>query len=197
VSPDRPDRPAARRMAAGLLVAGLALASGPLASGGSPGTDPIATMTALAAADSADRLMNAGRYFEAIPYIARVERVAGSVDANFLLRAASAESNAGFQARAVRGLAIPVTRSSIERTELMSRSFQRFDLAEAKSVGLDQRSTVIASRAHQLAVWGFAREGYAEYRRAHQVHALDVATLRDVRWLELALRPAAAGGASR
>ncbi len=153
-----------------------------------PAPDPLASLTALAAADSADRRIRDGRHLESLDYIARIERLAGAGDADFEARAATAAGNATSQVRARDGLVIPVTRSSVERAGLMRDAWLRLERAEGKVVHPAQHRNIVVVRAGQLAVWGFVREGYAEYRRAHEIHPLDPRALGEAGWLERALR---------
>jgi hypothetical protein len=152
--------------------------------------DPLARLSAIAAADSADRLVQRGRFFEALPYIERVERVAGveATDSDFEARTATTENNATIQVHARGGMVIPVTRSTIERVALIRQSMLRLDRAERKSTHAVQRRNIIAARAGQLAVWGLVREGYAEYQRAHEIQALDGRALSEAGWIEKMLQ---------
>jgi len=146
--------------------------------------DPLARFTARAAADSADRLIAAGRHYEALPYIARVERIAGETSADFDARAATADNNATVQVFERDGMPIPITRSTIERVGLIRQAMTRLERAERRATQPVQRRNIIVVRAGQLCVWGLVREGYAEYRRAHEVHALEPHQLSEAGWIE-------------
>ncbi|MEO5616435.1 MAG: hypothetical protein ABIS67_01580 [Candidatus Eisenbacteria bacterium] len=148
--------------------------------------DPLAGLTALAAADSADRLVERGLHFEALPYIERVERIAaaGSTDADFEARTATTGYNATIQVHARNGMVVPVTRSTIERIALIRSSMLRLERAERKADHPAQRRNIIVVRAGQLAVWGFVREGYADYRRANAIRPLEGRALSEAGWIE-------------
>jgi len=184
----RPKRPASRSRtllvrwiaALLLLVAVVVLAWHPWRHAAPP--DPFAGMDVNAAADTADALDKRGKYVEALPYVAYLERV-GEVTAAFESRAATAANNASIQVRAHHGLVIPVTRSSIERVELVRESMRRAQRAEDMTPGPQWKAAFKSARAGQLAVWGFQREAFAEYRLAATFAPLSQRALSEARWM--------------
>ena len=143
-------------------------------------------MTAIAAADTADRLVQRGLHFQALPYIERVEAIAGATatDADFDARSATTELNATVQVHERNGLVLPITRSAIERVGLIRQAMTNFESAERKALSPAQRRSIVVTRAGHLAVWGFAREGFAEYVRAHEILPLEGKTLSEARWVD-------------
>jgi hypothetical protein len=148
--------------------------------------DPIAAMGLLAVADTADALDRRGRYVEALPYVDYLERV-GEPTAAFESRAATAANNATIQVREKHGLVIPATRSAIERVALIRQSLRRAERAEAMAGTSGLRSALTAARAGQIAVWGFMREGYEQYRRAESITPLTGKARSQARWIETML----------
>src|SRR5882672_8729576 len=146
--------------------------------------DSIRHLQAQAAADTADMLVRSGHHLEALRYLAQVERLALRPTADYEGGLSICFNNASVQAHEVDGMVMPATRSSIERIELLRESMRHLDIGEDKAERSDQKSNIIVARGNQLAVWGFVREGYAEYRRAHQVNPLDGRRLSEAGWLE-------------
>ncbi len=177
-----------------LLVAVVFLAWHPWRRAAPP--DPFAGMDVNAAADTADALDKRGKYLEALPFVAYLERV-GEVTAAFESRAATAANNASIQVRAHHGLVIPVTRSSIERVELVRESMRRAQRAEDMTPGPQWKAAFKSARAGQLAVWGFQREAFAEYRLAATFAPLSARALSEARWVSHMLADPTTGAAAQ
>ena len=176
--------------AAGLLtlLAGCP-ASGPEAIAARDASPPhAATLDAREAYAAADRLVRSGNYIEALGYLARIERLTPRTTADFEGSYATALANTAIQAHVVNGMPIPVTRSSVERIALIRESFRRLKAGAGKATSPRQLSLLAAVRAGQLAIWGFAREGFEEYWRGHEIHPLDSNTQDQAGWLERVLR---------
>ena len=182
----QPNRFLVRGVAALVLLAGVvALACHPWRS--APPRDPLAGMDVNAAADSADALDKRGKFVEALRYVEYLERV-GQLTAAFESRAATAANNASIQVREQHGLAIPATRSSIERVALIRQSIARAQRAEDMVQSPGMKGAFQAARAGQIAVWGFEREAFAGYRRAAALGPLPQRALSEARWVSTMLR---------
>jgi hypothetical protein len=151
-------------------------------------SDRIASLDARAAGDSADRWMRSGRFLAAIPYLEQVGRVTPRTTANYEGAFATALRNAALEVHERGGVALPATRSSIERIALVRESLARLDAGERKADDPAVHGRLIAARAEQLVTWGFPLEGYQEYWRAHDAHLLDEAARLDAARLEFLLR---------
>ena len=134
--------------------------------------DPYAGMGAPALAESAWGLIRIGRSTEAIPFIARFERLAPATGSDFAWGFAMTYSNATLQVQEQDGLAIPATRSSVERVALAHEFLRQLDAGERRATDSEQKRNFFVARAGLIALWGFAREGYADYRRANEILAL-------------------------
>jgi hypothetical protein len=143
-------------------------------------------LPAAAAAESARVMFEAHRFYEAVPYARRVSRLA-PLDFDFHARFAATLNNAAIQGRVRDGIPIPCTRSSVERMGLLHDAIAELDRAEQAATDEEARCSAAASRAEMLAVWGFARESYAEYRRANEIHPLAARSLSEATWLESTL----------
>ena len=157
-----------------------------------PPVDPLAGLDLNVAADSADALHKRGKFLEALVYVDYLERV-GQPTAAFESRAASASNNATIEVREKDGLVIPATRSSVERVALLRESIRRSHVAEDLDSRTPLRVAFGAARAGQLAVWGFVREAYLEYRRAAALGPLPARALSEARWVEVHLADPTAG----
>lgn len=145
--------------------------------------DPLAGMDLDAAADSADALDRRGKFVESLVYVDYLERV-GRLTPEFEARAATASNNATIEVREKDGLVIPATRSSVERVALIGQSIRRSHEAEEMDGTTPMRMAYVVARAGQLAVWGFVREAYVEYRRAASLGPLPERALAEARWVE-------------
>ena len=152
-----------------------------------PSRDPLDGMNLNAAADSADALHKRGKFLEALAYVHYLDRV-GEVTEAFESRAATAANNASIEVRLQHGMAIPATRASVERVGLIRESILRSRHAESMTATPALRCAYTAGRAGQLAVWGFVREAYAEYRRAATLAPLPPRALAEARWVEAMLQ---------
>lgn len=157
-----------------------------------PVPDPLAGLDLTVAADSADALHQRGKFLEALVYVDYLERV-GQLTAPFESRAATASNNATIEVRWKDGLMIPATRSSVERVALLRESIRRSHAAEELDGTTPMKARFIVARAGQLAVWGFVREAYLEYRRAATLDALPARALSEARWIEKHLADPTAG----
>jgi len=135
--------------------------------------------------DSANRRAMAGRFLAGLAFLRRIERLTPHTSADFEGAYATALGNAAVEARVERGLAIPVTRSSVERVSLLRDAFARVAAGEQKAERPNQARDLRVVRAGQLAFWGFVREGYQDFRSAHGVSPLDQKTSGQAGWLEL------------
>ncbi len=169
-----------------------------------PGPDPLTALEIRAASDSADAHMRAGRYHEALRFMERIDRATRETTPDFEGAYATALRNAALEVRAVDGVPLPTTRSSVERVELVRRSLGRLDAGERKSPTPEQVTRLSVARGGQLVTWGFVREAYAAYWKAHEAAGLDETAQREAGNLERALvdpaglrPPPAAGTAAR
>ena len=151
-------------------------------------TDPAAAVAASepgeAFKDSADRHLLAGRFLAATAMMDRFERTIPRTTADFEGAYATALGNAALEARVERGLAIPATRSSIERVALLRNALGRVVAGEHKSAQPGQMRDLRVVRAGMLVIWGFAREAYHEYWSAHDAQPLDPRVAGEAAWLE-------------
>jgi len=179
---------------AGRVLATLAvLAAIPLgAAGQAPPTGrtpaALAGLSARAAADSADRRMRDSLFLEALPFLEQVERATPRPSADFEGAFATALRNAAFQVREIEGRAWPATRSAVERVALVRESFRRVAAGEARAARPELAGRLILVRASQLNQWGFAREAYQEFWRAHDAHPLGPEAQAEAAGLERRLR---------
>lgn len=157
-----------------------------------PARDPLAGLDLNVAADSADALHQRGKFLEALVYVEYLERV-GQLTAPFESRAATASNNATVEVRSKDGLVIPATRSSVERVALLRESIRRSHVAEDLDGTTPMKPRFIVARAGQLAVWGFVREAYLEYRHAATLEPLPARGLSEARWIERHLADPTAG----
>jgi hypothetical protein len=110
---------------------------------------------------------------------------------------ASAVGNTAVEARVVRGLPIPVTRSSIERVALLREAHARMTAGERKADGPLRIRDLRVVWAGQLAFWGFVREGYQQYWSAHDAYPLDEKNAGQAGWLELRFLDPTSDGSRR
>ena len=143
-------------------------------------------MPFAALGDTADARVERGEFLESLPFIRHLLRTAPPT-ADDEARAATTLNNAAIEVREKEGAVIPATRSSVERVALVGESIVRSTHAEEMAPTADFRSAEIASRAGQLANWGFQREAFAEFCRASEIHALDPRTAAEAHWVETML----------
>jgi len=134
--------------------------------------------------EAADRHSRAGRFLAATAVMDRYERAFPHTTADFEGAYATALGNGALEARVVRGLPIPGTRSSIERVALVRKALGRVATGESKSARPAQTRDLRVVRAGMLVLWGFAREGYQEYWSAHGAQPLDSRIAGQAAWLE-------------
>ena len=146
--------------------------------------DPLAGMPAIAAADSADRLIDRGRSLAAIPYLEHLEQAGIEATSEFHERVAGVLNNAAIEVHEADGLKVSAARSTIEKIELIQHALVRLELAEQQATRPEQRRDIIVGRGGLLAAWGFVREGYLEYRRANSELPLERRRINEAGWLE-------------
>jgi hypothetical protein len=152
-----------------------------------PVPDPLEGLDARAAADSFVTLVARQRMLEAVPYVRRMERLQTRPSSEFQGGFAALLSNATTESRSVHGLATPVTRSAAERVALVREALERLDRAEQLATDDARRGDVVVTRARILSMWGFQREAYLEYRRAHALRPLDPHERSEAAWIEAML----------
>ena len=134
--------------------------------------DPAATMTPQVAYQTGLRMAQAGHHRESLPYFRRALEgkplTAWVVHLNY----AGALYNVGLEAHDRHGVAVPATRSSIERVTMMREALAELDIAERLATNPHDRATVIRSRAERLQIWGFPWDAFAQLRQAQWTDTL-------------------------
>jgi len=157
-------------IAAVAITAGAWLALRPRGAPRLPGTaasaHPAHALTPQAAYQTAVRLGQSGRHEESLPYYRRA--LTGSPPNPWLVHYnyAGCLYNIGLEVRERCGVAMPVTRSSIERVALMREALAAWDVAERLATTARDRATVLQTRAERLQIWGFPWEGFVLLRQA-------------------------------
>lgn len=130
--------------------------------------DALTAMTPQAAYESALRLSQDGHHLESLPYYRRAlrgpQRVENPWPIHFNYGAAL--YNVGLQVRALRGVPVPVVRSSIERVALMREALAQLDTAQLLARTPGDRATVMHARGERFEVWGFPWEAFILMRQA-------------------------------
>jgi hypothetical protein len=136
-----------------------------LASSGRALPDSLATLDPTEAYRRATELVKQHRAFESLPYFRRA-RAGRAGDWRLHVNYSGALHDATLQSKAMNGLAVPVTRNSLERVAFQREALAEFDEAEKLAPSPRERALVIALRGQRLATWGFALEARAEFVRA-------------------------------
>lgn len=130
--------------------------------------DPLATMTPQAAYETALRLSRDGQHQESLAYYRRAlagpQRAENPWPIHFNYGAAL--YNVGLQVRGLRGVPVPVVRSSIERVALMREALVQLDIAQQLARTPGDRATVMHARGERFEVWGFPWEAFILMRQA-------------------------------
>jgi hypothetical protein len=128
--------------------------------------DPLAGLGVAAAHERGMALAQSGNPLGAAPYFRRV--VALRPDSwNAHANLAGALGNAAQQTRVHLGRAETVTRSSVERTELMRETLHETEAAENLVRVASDRATVLFERGRALQTWGFPIEALVFFRIAY------------------------------
>ncbi len=158
-------------LAAGaLLAAGLVLwllprreAPGPRVD---PASDSLALLPQAVAYERAKQWVHDGFSPESLPYYRRA--IAGLVDdfweIHFNYAAALFNSTVEYKTRS--GMEVAVTRSSVERVQLMNEALHQLDLAERLAPTPAVVAQIQSTRGRMLHLWGFPWEAFVSYRKA-------------------------------
>lgn len=140
------------------------------ASGASTG--PAAAMTPQAAYETGLRLAQSGHHEASLPYYRRALEgkpiTAWVVHYNY----GGALYNVGLEVRDRRGVAVPVTRSSIERVAMMRDALAELDIAERLTINTHDRAIVIRARGERFQIWGFPWDAFVQLRQAQWTDSL-------------------------
>jgi hypothetical protein len=133
---------------------------------------PAATLTPQVAYQTGLRMAQAGYHMESLPYFRRALEgkplTAWVVHLNY----AGALYNVGLEVRDRHGVAVPATRSSIERVAMMREALAELDIAERLATNPHDRAIAIRSRAERLQIWGFPWDAFAQLRQAQWTDTL-------------------------
>ena len=126
----------------------------------------IAHLSQEAAYDSGLKLGRAGRHEESLPYYRRA--LAGGSEPTWAAHFNYAVSlyNVGFEVREVHGVAMPATRSSIERVALMRAALAQLDTAEMLATSPGDKATVLKGRGERFEIWGLPWDAFMQLRKA-------------------------------
>jgi hypothetical protein len=168
------------RRASGSLLAALLLLAGCRRV---PATGPgdRAGLDAQSAADSAKACIDGGRFFEAVPYLHRLEALDPDRPPEFHSVVARVLANAAVQPRDRDGLVSPATRSSVERVGMLRESIARYELAIGASRSAADSSRLYAERAQLFAIWGAPIDAILDWQRANRCRRLEGPTLVQAR----------------
>ncbi|HYM81187.1 MAG TPA: hypothetical protein VEY91_07215 [Candidatus Limnocylindria bacterium] len=108
------------------------------------------------------------RAHESLPYFRRAAAGLPN-DWRVLANYAVALHDATLEARSAGKVSVMATRNSLERAAMMRESLSLLDQAERLAERPEDRAYVIASRAHRLVIWGFARDALVEFRHAAEL----------------------------
>ena len=183
--------PRARRVALGRRLLALLITAAAVAAivmfWRRPAPDPLGNLSEAAASDSANAMFESNRFFDALPYFRRIERLGPQNSYLFHARFAATLQNAAVEVRNRDGIDMARSGSSADRIGLLRAALAEMDRAESLAPSAQERGDVATSRAWLLGLWGFWRESYLEFRRANQIRPLIPEERVEATWVETML----------
>ena len=125
---------------------------------------PADTMDGQTAWSTGFRLVQAGRYTQAIPYYRRAARLVDVWQSHFNL--AAALMNAAHETHRHLDVLEPALRSSFERQDAVREAFREMDRCDAATKPAAEQAFVLRERARIYLVWGLPVDALREARRA-------------------------------
>lgn len=129
-----------------------------------PSADPLGNLDPARAYAIALDLGGRGRHLESLPYwrqsLAGIATDSWEIHRN----AAAAFNNAALEVRDAGGRAVPASRASLERVEMVRDALEQLVLAERLAPNAATRAAIIDARAQVFELWGLGADALELYR---------------------------------